>query len=218
MDHNLAAESQAVERYILGEMSPDERDAFEDHFFACASCAADVRAAAEFRANAREVLAAPNALAEERRARFAWWDPRALVPIAASLALAGIVVYQSAVRIPQLERLASASHPAASTPFALRSTTRAGGPQATRIPPGIAHFSVYFDLSGLPRGQYEAAISDSAGRDLRIVPLPAGAEQVNIQLERSQFPPGTYTITIRAPAGSSVPPPEPLPVYAFTTE
>ena len=42
-EHRRAVESMAAERYVLGEMDPAERDAFEDHFFDCIECSNDVR-------------------------------------------------------------------------------------------------------------------------------------------------------------------------------
>jgi hypothetical protein len=43
MEHTEAAGTMAAERYLLDEMEAAERDAFEEHFFNCAECAADVR-------------------------------------------------------------------------------------------------------------------------------------------------------------------------------
>jgi hypothetical protein len=54
MDHNEAAATGATERYMLGEMGEAERSAFEEHFFSCAECAEDVRAAGILRRGIRE--------------------------------------------------------------------------------------------------------------------------------------------------------------------
>ena len=43
MDHEVASTTHAVERYLLGEMPSPERDAFEEHYFACTECAEGVR-------------------------------------------------------------------------------------------------------------------------------------------------------------------------------
>jgi hypothetical protein len=59
MEHDLAANSNAVERYILGELTPAERDAFEDHYFSCEACADDVRTLTLFVDNAKAVLREP---------------------------------------------------------------------------------------------------------------------------------------------------------------
>ncbi len=46
MEHAEAVSSAATERYVLGELSAEQCEAFEAHFFECAECASDVRAAA----------------------------------------------------------------------------------------------------------------------------------------------------------------------------
>jgi len=43
MTHEDALETLASERYLLGDMSELERHLFEDHYFSCPDCAADVR-------------------------------------------------------------------------------------------------------------------------------------------------------------------------------
>jgi hypothetical protein len=42
MKHEDAIRNQSVERYLLREMTEDEQGIFEEHFFDCAACAADV--------------------------------------------------------------------------------------------------------------------------------------------------------------------------------
>jgi anti-sigma factor RsiW len=48
MDHREAIRLQAAERYVLGELTKDLRDEYEEHYFDCAECAADVKATAAF--------------------------------------------------------------------------------------------------------------------------------------------------------------------------
>lgn len=55
MDHETAVQLEAAERYALGQLAPEERDAFEEHFFLCTVCAADVRELAALKANLRAV-------------------------------------------------------------------------------------------------------------------------------------------------------------------
>src|SRR4051812_2149287 len=47
MNHDEAIQSMAAERYILDDLEPTDRDAFEEHFFDCTECTADVRDAAK---------------------------------------------------------------------------------------------------------------------------------------------------------------------------
>ncbi len=77
MEHTEAVNIGATERYLLGELADDECQAFEEHYFSCAECAADVRAAAALAEDAavllrdepRATTLAPRALAAPGPAR-----------------------------------------------------------------------------------------------------------------------------------------------------
>jgi hypothetical protein len=56
MDHEQAVQLNAAERYFLGELTGEDREAFEEHFFACPECAQDVRDLAVFSANAKAIF------------------------------------------------------------------------------------------------------------------------------------------------------------------
>src|SRR5438132_14410270 len=56
MDHETAIQTSATERYLLGQLTAEDRDSFEEHFFMCPECAEDVRALTVFAANAKAVL------------------------------------------------------------------------------------------------------------------------------------------------------------------
>jgi len=67
MNHQEALRRSAVEKYLLNEMPQPERDEFEEHFFGCQECAADLRATAAFLDGAKKelpTLAPPQACAE----------------------------------------------------------------------------------------------------------------------------------------------------------
>src|SRR6266850_400112 len=70
MDHQKAIDTMAAERYILGELNLDERDAFEEHFFDCPRCSISVRDAARIAAAVR--LGKPHGAAVPR-SRMNWW-------------------------------------------------------------------------------------------------------------------------------------------------
>jgi hypothetical protein len=48
MDHQLATQLMAVEKYLLQELAPEVRDQFEEHFFDCQECATDLGATVAF--------------------------------------------------------------------------------------------------------------------------------------------------------------------------
>src|SRR5215472_7962863 len=107
MEHAEAVKLNAVERYLLGELDGAQRDAFEDHYFGCMECAAEVKACATFIDNAREamrIVAQPSPAAPpmkpERHGWFGWLRPA--YAVAAVAVLAAVVGYQNMVTIPQM--------------------------------------------------------------------------------------------------------------------
>jgi hypothetical protein len=109
MDHHLAVKSQACEKYLLGELSPDLRDAYEEHYFSCAECATQLRMAAELVGAAQQIFAQTPAPAVAAGARIVqesggwlrWLRPAIAIPVLATLLL--VVGYQNLVLIPQLK-------------------------------------------------------------------------------------------------------------------
>lgn len=118
MEHHEAIEMMASERYLLDELTPELRDAYEEHMFGCTECANDARFGAIFVDHAKAVLPElmvpapapvrqPAKPAAERRDWFAWLRPALMVP--AFACLLAIVGYQNLVVYPALE--ASATEP-----------------------------------------------------------------------------------------------------------
>ncbi len=142
MDHNEATQQMAAERYLLGELAPDLRDAFEEHAFDCPECAVDLRAGAAFIGAAKVELpkiaetsaAVPKPeIIRPTKKRIdwqAWLRPAFAVPVFA--ALLALVAYQNLDTIPSLRK-------AANEPSILPSTSFHAG---TR---GAVHASVEAD-------------------------------------------------------------------------
>jgi hypothetical protein len=134
MEHQEAVEMLASERYLLDELTPELRDAYEEHMFGCTECADDVRFGAAFIDGAKAVLpgmavpvaAAPRRqLVKGRRDWFAWLRPAIMVP--AFACLLAIVGYQNVVVYPALE--AAAGEPRLLPPATvLAGQTRGGLP------------------------------------------------------------------------------------------
>ena len=144
MDHNEATQQMAAERYLLGELTPELRDAFEEHAFDCSECSVDLRAGAAFIGAAKvelpkiadtsAVLPKPEIIRPTKKKMDwqAWLRPAFAVPVFA--ALLALVAYQNLDTIPSLRK-------AASEPSILPSTAFHAG---TR---GAAHTSVQADHS-----------------------------------------------------------------------
>ncbi len=117
MGHQQAISTQAVERYLLDEMTGPQREEFEDHFFTCAECADAVRTGAELSVNARALLkdkACPPVPGRTikipvRPGMRQIWFQRGIGALAAMLLLGTAAIYQKAASTkPQLQ--ASVEH------------------------------------------------------------------------------------------------------------
>jgi len=191
MEHEFAVANHAVERYLMGEMSVEERDAFEDHYFTCDTCSADVRLTSRFIANAkavwREEAAAPAKLSVMDWLRAKWLSP-ALVAVAA--AAVAVIAFQNAVVIPALNA------PRALPALALDLTSRASLPRLGPADP--LHFLVAPERPANAELVWVELSTDS-GKTLRSgsVPAPKAQQPVDIYFPGT-LKPGRYIITIRS--------------------
>jgi hypothetical protein len=90
MDHKLATDSMAAERYLLGELNSDERKDFETHAFACDECGNAISDGLAFIDNGRAVVSAQR--------RFRWRSVMTWAPSAVAAALAVVVILDHAPR------------------------------------------------------------------------------------------------------------------------
>jgi anti-sigma factor RsiW len=112
MDHEVAANTHAVERYLLGEMPASERDSFEEHYFACAECAKDVRSGSELTRDLKFVLREfPSHTQVSSPSWSSWFRMPVMVPSFAALVLAVVVGYQNMAVLPDLEAPRSMTPP-----------------------------------------------------------------------------------------------------------
>jgi hypothetical protein len=166
MTHEEAAQSLASERYLLGELSADDRDAFEAHFFSCEVCADDVRTAAAMLQGASTGLAGSSASAHvlpmPSRRPVKWYRSPA-VPWAAAAALACITTYQSAWVVPALRRSAA---PVALAPVVLHPESRGAEP-AVRLGAGGGPVTLALEINDPPRtGEVTYSLKTQSGRDV----------------------------------------------------
>lgn len=125
MDHSEAVQKMMAERYLLGELTLDAREAFEEHLFDCPECALDLRAGATFVEAAKAQLpklagAAPSSVPSrsrkprslgnwsQRERWIGWLQPAYAVPAFASLLL--VLGYQNLVTYPGLRAAAGEPH------------------------------------------------------------------------------------------------------------
>jgi hypothetical protein len=197
MDHRVAEQRNAVERYLLGEYADEERREFEEHLFECAICGEQVRESAIVIDNLKEVLReeAPP-ISERKRGRdwMDWFRLPMLVPSLAALMLAAVVGYQNWVYIPRLEQ------PEVLSTFTIAPQARDEAPVITtdrRLP----RFNLNF-LVDAPE-TYSSYICDFRNEnDASVIRVPSGPEKLasftlGIALPTKDFPPGRYIMVLR---------------------
>lgn len=205
MDHREAVETMASERYLLGELSPELRDAYEEHLFSCTECANDALLGATFVDRAKAILptmqtsSAPTAIHKRtdtvKRDWFAWLRPAILVPAFACLLC--LVGYQNLVTYPALELAANEPQvlPAATV---LHGDTRGGLPVVhadlvqgstivVELPEGANYAAYRFDFYN-SAGKLiwtRTVASSSPAQDTQTIWLPGHIKQDTYKLALS---------------------------------
>ena len=201
MDHTESIRLMAAEKYLLGELTPEQREQFEEHFFDCQECALDVRAGAALVEHSKVVLAEPVAVSPARTpvaakvGRWAWLRPAFVVPVLAVLLV--VVGYQNLVTYPQLKQLASSPQilPWASINVSTRGTSTTeistrpgeGFHLLVNIPPD-SHFASYTFALSSPSGRLEWS---------RTTPAAASDEARSIYVPGASQERGIYTLAVR---------------------
>jgi hypothetical protein len=229
MDHSEAVKEMAAERYLLGELTPDARDAFEAHFFDCPECALDLRAAAAFVDEAKVQLPAlttplpapsparPAALAGKRTLWFLSWRPAFAVPVFAALLL--VVGYQNLVTLPALR--SEATQPRLLPWVPLHGATR--GAAATIAADRQHGVALPIDLSQQPGtdayASYSFNLLDAQGKPVwtgSIAASPSsdgGDQKLLLAIPGAMLRSGAYTLAVSGigPHGEHAP----LESFAF---
>lgn len=178
MKHDEALQLKAAERYLLDEFSPEMREQFEEHFFSCPECAADVRMGAAFIEQSHKALAShPPVLSmpavPSKSGWFAWrWTP---VLGAAFAVLLLVVGYQTFVVSPKMSKtIAGLREPQvlAST-YLSNGTARGDSRPRVTVQPGQP-FVLFVDMPANSRYQsYSAELMDPSGKRVWSLAIPA---------------------------------------------
>jgi hypothetical protein len=197
MDHAQAIQTQAAEKYLLGEFSAAEQDEFAEHFFDCEECAKDVRIAALFIDTAKKVMAA--GLADKPQLRVkrssSGWQP-AWYAVAASIALLAIILYQNVVTIPKLRSFAA---PQALEYFSIVGMGSRSTGQTVVTP---SHERPFILLADIPSheniDQYRCEILNADGKPVLSIDVSEALARKTVPLliPASTLSPGTYSFAI----------------------
>jgi hypothetical protein len=220
MNHVEAVKTLAIERYLLEEMTQEEREAFEEHFFSCTECGEDARHAATMRDGVRSGLAAEGAGERGRvlpmRPAAAGWRSSVALPWAAAALLAIGLGYQTVAGPLLSSRRQLDSF--ALTPSTLRPASR--GQEAVVSPGPGAIVTLAVDLGGAQFDgdiRYELASADGKAIASGQAPLPSpgaplllmvpgslltGSERFVLTLHNTgaaSLTPATYRFRVRTP-------------------
>jgi hypothetical protein len=210
MDHNQAIKEMAAERYLLNELTPELRDAFEEHAFNCPECALDLHAGSAFINIAKGELpvlpAASPAESEPEPVRpikkridwQAWLRPAFAIPAFAALLV--VVSYQNLATIPSLRRAASEPSVVPSASFhagtrgnahtQVEADRRHGAVLSIELPQDSGYVSFAFELYD-PQGKqlWTRSITASQARS-------TGDGTVSLVIPGEGLVQGAYTLAI----------------------
>jgi hypothetical protein len=186
MDHNEAIRMSAVEKYLLRDLSPELRDAFEEHYFQCEECTSDLRMATLFLEAAKPELAKmPQEASADRKKilRFPLFlRPAVLVP--AMAAMLAVIAFQNVVTVPGLRgEVIALDQPQLLSSVSLADGISRGGsiPEVVTRPhqrfvisvdiPAQDRFSSYLCSLYSPSGKFVWKITIPASRTTEAVPI-----------------------------------------------
>lgn len=177
MNHDEAIREQAVERYLLGELAGESRERFEEHFFDCAICAADLKSGALFvealRTEPQPVAAPQRGIhVVAKRAPSAWLRPWLVPALAASLL---VIAYQNVVELPGMRRATAAvQSPALMSNVVLANIDARGGNVPNLAAPVHGAFVISVDIpTRTDYASYTCGLYNASGERLWQMPVPA---------------------------------------------
>ncbi|HEX3579117.1 MAG TPA: zf-HC2 domain-containing protein [Thermoanaerobaculia bacterium] len=207
MNHDNAIKTMAAERYVLGELEPAERDEFEEHFFDCTECTADVRDAAKIADGVRTgVRVAPVR-------HYSRW--------AAAAAGAAVAIGLAYQYVPQVARLghhssnapSQAAQATAGEQFIELDTTRAA--QTPYVIVGKLPLAISFIIPVTdPHPPYICQLRDKAGVSFGSTTVSTkddAANAVSLVIPAGKLHSGDYTLGIRGGDRE-------IPAYHFAVE
>lgn len=230
MLHTQIENGEVIERYVRNRLAPEERGAFEEHFFACDECFAKIQEMERFVAGVRDaadrgILAGPEARADSLAASWlpwafaistcatvalaislGWITLRRLPQIRADLASTAAEVQTQQQVITRLKETRSPLEAAeANVPLVMLQASRGEETSQAIVPPDAKRLVVWVELAPTRFTSYRMEIFSESGQPVasieNLLRGPYGAIAASLPADRLH--PGMFRITL---AGQAPPP------------
>ena len=199
MEHEEAIKNLAAERYLLGELTESEREAYEEHLFSCADCFEQVKAGTEFVGEIRRIGAEePVAVVAQPRWPQLFHSMLRPAPVFAFAAcmLAGTSLYQNMVTIQMLKAPQPELRYMVMEPNRGNSVVKAPRTSRIRLAMEFGHTKEF--------ASYEAQIQTADGKVKHTVSrLQPWQDMIEFSLYAGTLKPGKYVLVIYGRDGDS---------------
>lgn len=196
INHDDAIKNLMAERYLLGELNTDERDAYEEHLFSCNACFEQVQAGTEFVSHLRHIDTphpqphlAPGFMS---RVMGATRQPLTLTMFAFLVLMGGFAVHQNS-------EISYLKEPRPEVRSVLTGIAHGSSDVKSITVPRNSALSLNVDYA--PKGEfisYRVQVLSSSGKALHTVPLPENqvGTTAAIAFPADALRPGQYSLVV----------------------
>jgi hypothetical protein len=202
MEHDEAIQTNAAERYLLGEVTAAEADSFEEHYFDCRVCAEDMREGARLLESGRDIVRDERESGEavvvpfdSHPKRRPMWLP---IAIAAVLAL-GIALPSLLDRARRSESNETATvRSERPLTFFLRGISRGTGGENLVVLGAHKDLQLNVDVAPppTPYPRYDLTVRDARGKTIANKSVAAEETEEPVPLLLRELPAGSYEVVI----------------------
>ena len=192
MSHEQAVSKQAAERYVLAEMSQEEREAFEGHYFDCPACFEQVQLGAEFLRHTRDVLDPEPEKGFLAHMLGDLWRPAPAFVSAAMLIAVGTGMYQRV-------QLADLKAPRLESRYTLVGQTKGSGSAKVLNVSRKANLGLQVEFLRKPEFvSYQAQLVNASRAVKAALPVPATLteDSVTISVPADALDAGAYSVVV----------------------
>jgi hypothetical protein len=196
IDHQQAVNKMMTERYLLGELNPQERDAFEQHLFECSECFEQVKAGTEFVHYLKGIGTEQTAVSQQA----GFWS-RFMAGLRQPVAAFAFVLLFFAVglNVYQQQQISRQKGPALERSYVLTGIAHGGGSaQLVQVPRGS---KLSLNVEYTQRGEFTAygvrILSDSGTvKSNLLIPRDQVDGMAKLAVSTDALEPGRYSVVV----------------------